>query len=283
MYENLVTIHNELLLNVADAKDVLQNATLTTFFPMRGAAYTGELMVIGRAVNGWASSWTPHDAVSEERRAEIIQEVVASSIREDGCPMKWVAEAWGRSRNEGYNSRTSAFWRTIRGIATSLLGKTDDWWSHLVWSDLYKVAPSEGGNPASRLIRAQAEQCKLHLAEELRVWRPKRILFLTGWAWAEAFVNSLGRKVTVVSKPCPDWSRPVHWTGTIELPDGNQPSVVVCVHPQGKAESRLVADVVGAFARPDGIATPSLPLSLQMPSGHPSELASRQPKCCSQL
>jgi len=45
---------------------------------------------------------------------------------------------------------------------------------------LYKVAPFSGGNPWTTLVLAELEACKHHLAEEMSLWTPKRILFLTG-------------------------------------------------------------------------------------------------------
>lgn len=75
-------IHDELLQSIGKAGHQLGRRELTTFFPMRGAAATGELMVVGRAVNGWAKKFTADEALVPERRAEIIQDVLRKAIRQ---------------------------------------------------------------------------------------------------------------------------------------------------------------------------------------------------------
>jgi hypothetical protein len=224
--QRLREIHDELLLSVAKARGRLAKRGLTTFFPMRGSAATGELMVIGRAVRGWQKSpWTADDAVDSERRAKIIQEVVDRSSTKDRCPMQWVNDAWGCPRKKGYNTHTSAFWRVIRSVSESIVGVGENWPSKLIWSDLYKVAPFKCGNPWARLIYAQIDACKRHLAEEVALWKPKRVLFLTGWDWAEQFIGYLGRPVGERRDGY------VQWSGKIELAFAQPVKTVVSVHP----------------------------------------------------
>jgi hypothetical protein len=239
----LCEIHDELLQAIAAARDRLRGRQLTTFFPMRGMSATGELMVVGRAVRGWQKKpWTAHDVVDAEFRARIIREVFNWSSPEDGCPMQWVNMARGRRKSKMYNSRSSAFWRVIGCVSQSIMGAGNDWPSKLIWSDLYKVAPFGGGNPGGRLIAAQFETCKRHLAEEISFWMPKRILFLTGWNWVESFLPALGRSVGERR------DGDIQWFGSLQLPDGNTPRVVVCVHPQGRKEAAIVQGIIQCFA-----------------------------------
>jgi hypothetical protein len=237
-------IHDELLLSVAEDHH-LEGCELTTFFPMRGSKAKGELMVVGRAVNKWSGMWTVEQAKIPERRKERIDEVVAKSSETiHRCPMQWVIDQWGREKC--YNTHRSAFWRVIRCVSRLLeIATDDDWPKSLIWSNLYKVAPYKGGNPSPALMSAQLEKCKLHLAGEVRLWTPKRILFLTGWDWAEPFVNSLDHVSRQERDAEVKW---VKWFGTVQVP-GNDSTVqvVVAVHPQGKKEAPIVKAIVESF------------------------------------
>lgn len=94
--------------------------------------------------------------------------------------------------NKGYNTKRSAFWRCIRGVVQGLgVADVEDagWSSHLVWSNLYKVSPAGGGNPKGVLRKVQFRGCAELLNSELRTYRPSRVLFATGFDWAEPFLK----------------------------------------------------------------------------------------------
>jgi hypothetical protein len=236
-------IHDELLQSVGAAHDRLgkRGLKLTTFFPMRGSAATGELMVVGRAVRGWQKdSWSAKEMLDPGRREEIIREVFDRSSGKDGCSMRWVNEAWGRHVKNEYNSLRSAFWRVICKVSKQIVGIGDDWPSKLIWSDLYKVAPHEGGNPWKSLCDAQLEDCKRHLAEEMDFWKPKRVLFLTGPNWLCPFLKDLG----ATGEPQDGL---VQWCGHRDRSDGSKTKIVVCVHPQGRNQDAVVKDIIQSF------------------------------------
>src|SRR5688572_25077364 len=86
----LIPIHDEILQAVAAAHQQLNGKRLTTFFPMRGLASTGELMVVGRAVNRWRNSWTAAEIVAPARRNEVLFDAVSKSKKADCCPLSWV-------------------------------------------------------------------------------------------------------------------------------------------------------------------------------------------------
>jgi hypothetical protein len=240
--ERLIAIHDELLQAVARAQHKLRGRELTTFFPMQGSASTGELMIVGRAVNGWSDNpWTAADAVDPSRRAEIIREVVERSTKSEYCPMGWVLARWGCK--EGYNTKKAAFWRVISSVSQSMLGRSDQWPSRLIWSNLYKVAPHITGNPWTGLMNTQQEACERHLVEEVHLWKPKRILFITGWNWARPFAERLGR---LAGEQRPER---VEWSGTIEIPgDNSTVRVVVSDRPEMRQEEPLVDLILRSFA-----------------------------------
>lgn len=171
--------------------------------------------------------------------------------------MEWVSQKWGAERIRGtidkwgaprtkpYNTKASAFWRAVGSVTQLFVGNDDGWPSKVIWSNLYKVAKYTGGNPSVGLRRAQQDACERHLVTEIRIWMPKRVLFLTGWDWARPFVEKLGA--------CGQLHHGhVQWSGRVDLPNRDAASIVVCVHPQGRRHAEIVKEIMDAFARING-------------------------------
>ena len=212
---------------------------LAGFCPLRGCRYQGELMVVGRAINGWRDEAClpkgPAGAGDLERIACELSKI----------SMSWVSRHW-QSRPPEYNTRRSAFWRVIRSVSLKLVAgaRDDDWPTHLVWSNLYKVAPWAGGNPPAALQHVQRDGCKKLLNLEISAFRPKRVLFLTGWNWAQQLVDvSPGMRqpagAQLVDKV---WDRPL-----ASEPGSPASRFVVAAHPRGKGDQRWTSEVLEAF------------------------------------
>ena len=217
---------------------------LVPFWPLRGAAYDGRLLVIGRSVNGWVDDWTPRQLRDEAVRRSAVARMRADAEPEEGCRMRWVTDLWGA--RDGYRTSRSAFWRVLRRILlsdpTGVDG--DHWSSHLVWTNLYKVSPGAGWNPGADLQRAQRRSAVELLGLEIEAFAPQRILALTG-GWIDPFADGLGLRVTrrsglvegvgeLMGRPC-----------------------VVAKHPMAKPEGLFVTEVLRGFAE------------LRVPIGHP--------------
>ncbi len=157
--------------------------------------------------------------------------------------MTWVTDRWSNSSSD-YNIKRSAFWRVIRavvsesGIANVAEGS---WPSHLVWSNLYKVAPADGGNPGSKLCDIQFSGCLSLIEMELSTYRPSHFLLLTGLGWAEPFLRHISPGFRRVSNSY------VEAIGQCSLDSGIVTRVIVAVHPQGKGDSRWVKEVMEAL------------------------------------
>ena len=221
---------------------------LAGFLAMQGNCYNGDLMVVGRAVNGWRRFAFPRDLADQSFRKEYASTVLKSVIGDrDQCPMNWVTK-----KNV---IAISAFWRVIRmaigGLSSQTLTK-DNWpprlrecWpSHLVWSNLYKLSPWEGGNPGGRLRSIQFAGCRDLLQLELNLYRPRRLLLLTGEGWAAPFLEALSPNDVGI-----DGFRYVERAGWLALADEGQAYFVVAPHPQGKPERPLTMEVLQAFQR----------------------------------
>jgi hypothetical protein len=217
---------------------------VTGFMAMVGDRYSGELMVVGRAVNGWdVPGRLPSSLTSSQIIEKFLTEIVSSATKRSakGCPMCWVTDP---VRPNDYNSRRSAFWRVIRRVIGELkIADTDDdtWPSYLLWSNLYKIAPKEGGNPTGFLRRIQFDTCALLFGKELEIFKPKRVLFLTGMGWAKPFVHLLMPAVAVLG------DHYVEATGKYGTEEVLPTVVVVAAHPGRKPEDAWVQEVVTAF------------------------------------
>ena len=141
---------------------------LQGFCALRGCRYQGELMVIGRACN-----W---EKLFEEPPDGDDWEEVASKLA------RWRMSPTSGARQPLQHNHVRVLPGRQAGDATQ-----EDWPTHLVWSNLYKVSPY-GKNPGAPLQRAQRDGCQRLLNLEIGTFRPKRVLFLTGWDWAEELV-----------------------------------------------------------------------------------------------
>jgi len=213
------------------------------FLASAGWKYDRNLMVLGRAPNGWASGASPEEVGSVAAAAEFAAASLNGVQQPTGGsgPMNWVADQWGS--NDDYNTARSAFWRVIREVFAGLSDDAEepwDWSDRLVWSNLYKLAPEEGGNPSETLCRLQFANCLRMFRHELETFWPRNVLILAGWDWASPFIE-----------PTCEWSS---GEGNVEAvaryrhDDGTLSKIVVAPHPQGRSESDLTQDIVAAFS-----------------------------------
>lgn len=229
----------KILAPVGAAAGQLPNDPLTGFLAIQGDCYKGDLMVIGRAVNGWTRGVSPQDLANHSSQKKHVKDVLQKEV----ClqQMNWVTKNWGAKC--GYNTKKSAFWRAIRGVTEGLniANNITLWSSYLVWSNLYKLSPADAGNPSGKLRRIQLPGCRDLLQLEIEIYRPTRLLLLTGSYWADPFLKTLGAETMNGLKQY------VRCAGLLPLPDGSQTRFVVACHPQGKPETNWIWEVLQIF------------------------------------
>ncbi len=211
------------------------NARLTPFWPIVGDDYSGDLVVIGRSVNGWIDEWPVGELREALTRVKVARAMRADAEPLDRCRMLWVTDLAGPTEHR-YNTNRSAFWRVLRDITFGLTGAAGrDWPSKLAWTNLYKVSPASGWNPGGDLQLAQRDEAVNLLRLELDTLKPRRILALTGRGWIQPFVGPLGASV--------DWQ-----TGLVEgvgvLGDA---TLIVARHPMRKPHVPFVREVMTAI------------------------------------
>jgi len=243
-----------ILYPVAEHADKLKTEPISGFLVARGQFYDGRLMVVGRATNGWETEeWKEGILPSELVQSGVIPSYANSVYHRSNagnpCPLKWVSDRWGQN-DKKYNTRRSAFWRVIRGVMIGLglaFDNQEDWPSYLVWSNLYKVAPTKAGNPGETLCRLQHDGCIRLLRLEVETYRPERILFLTDYQWwARPFLEQIGAHM----HESPN-TRQVRAAGRLEVDPTHSARVVVSTHPMRKPHQPWVNEAVAAFTSLD--------------------------------
>jgi hypothetical protein len=230
------TVFERTLQEVALAATDL-DVPLVPFWPLRGAAYDGRLLVIGRSVNGWVEDWTPRQLRDEAVRRSAVAWMRADAEPPDRCRMRWVTDLWDgphRVQHAPLGALARPSTHPARRLDPGGVD-ADHWSSLLVWTNLYKVSPGAGWNPGADLQRAQRRSAIELLALEIEAFAPTRVLALAG-NWIDPFAVGLGLRVTrrpglvervgeLMGRPC-----------------------VVAKHPMGKPEGAFVAEVLRGFA-----------------------------------
>lgn len=231
MNNQIKTIYQKLFDSLISSKYKGKDKKLCLFNAQVGNQYDKKLMIVGRAVNGWSNEFT----INNINNTELLSALDTPKTSE--CPLKWIINT--SNEDEGYNSNRSAFWRIAKKTAFHLNPKlsNDSWTSSIVWSNLYKIAPSAGGNPSDSLCDLQFQYCNKILQLEIELYKPKYILFLTGINWfngyleeKNSFENSLEYKY-------------IDATGTYL-----SSKIIIAKHPQGKPEDIFISELSRAFS-----------------------------------
>lgn len=217
---------------------------IVAFFPLEGGNYKHqrELMVVGRSPNGWLDGeYTPSSLTVSAEFDKMWEEVFTHKYGPED-PMALIRLDWNRPEAPFCRS---AFFRVAKGMMSELnsLNEDDeDWSSYLVWSNLFKIAPWDGGNPKVLMKRAQKPWCYEMLEQELMVYQPKRVLFMTGSSWADPFLEHLNFEEKKVPK-----GECIELCGKIELVGGFRTNAIVIPHPQSKLEQEPIEQATECF------------------------------------
>lgn len=231
------TIYEDLLNNLEKSKYKNRLQSLCCFSAQKGKLYNNNLMIVGRAVNGWGNDFRLNDI----HTCAIVKKLFSNASVQK-CPLEWVESSWGSTQD--YNTKKSAFWRVIKSLSQKInkLGSDDRWVSKLVWSNLYKIAPSAGGNPSDSLCDYQFDSCNELLKAEIEEYKPKCIVFFTGENWFNGF---LAENISLMPKSDSKW---VDASGTLSL-NGFRTKIIIAKHPQGKPEEEMFNDIIDALAQ----------------------------------
>jgi hypothetical protein len=174
--------YNELLRDISTHAQALPDE-VCLHWPMHEPSYTGRMLVVGQALNGWGHMCPPGDFVEAEIRAQQLAATRHSSEK-DGA-FGWMRrQVWSRP-----------FWKLARVAMDEMDVRLDQ----IAWSNLAKLSPAEGKNPWGELLWRQHALGGQMLRTEVAELDPEIVLIVSGRGYAEPFISGAGLT--------PGWSR----------------------------------------------------------------------------
>jgi len=249
----------------------------TSFTAVKGCKFDEQtkyrFMLVGRAINGWDEARFYDEGLSKEEfvssSLKNLFNDVSTHLPEREDRFDWISEiseegiAPTNQYRKGIDfseelilaepyylsmplwNYTMEVWCRLTGNAEKTAW-TQKWYEKIVWSNLYKVAPTMGGNPDEKLKALQLGVCKELLKTEIEEFKPTHILFVTGYSgWFENFNNLMGEEILFDRKA--EYNNYVEASGTWYLSDGKCASIVVAVRPERRNKDGYVEAVVSAF------------------------------------
>lgn len=222
--------------------ELLKLSDFSHFAAMKGVKYDNQnirLLVVGRAVNGWGQ-FSVNDRTSFGSDAEN---------KFNNQNFDWVkVNEYGALWNENdYFLTKSPFWRTIQTVWEGLSEQKETRWiDYIAWTNIYKVAPSDTGNPTTSMCKCQLETCKKILDTEIKVFNPTHILFITGWEWWFDQIIDLFEKTEFIENNKRGNSIFVEGTAIYKYDNKSIPVVVSC-RPEMRPEKEVSEQILKYF------------------------------------
>ena len=190
------------------------------------------LFFIGRATNGWGTD-------STESVDVLFDGDDNSRGFADPNQMSWL------ENHLSYNWQRSAFWRVISQVSQDYV--EGEWFNGITWSNLYKIAPYDGGNPSNRLRYAELPICQKILKSEIEILSPKFVILLTGKNWAKDFLPYLNGEKECSPIDTIEWGKNNKYL--INVYNFNEVYFLQTEHPQGKNEESHINAIVSIIEK----------------------------------
>jgi len=184
------------------------------------------LVFVGKAVNRWITNTDEVDLLFGDSDDNIF-------ALED--QMKWVVDREGN--HNGYNTKRSAFWRVVKRISNYYYPH-ENWYSHVAWTNLCKLAPYDGGNPNQGLYDQQLSSAQEILKHELEILSPRFVIMLTS-GWEHDFISYFNDNNDIDFIETVDWDE--YQTRICKI---NNTFFILSKHPQGKNENNSFNSIV---------------------------------------
>ena len=168
----------------------IRDKKLTSAPAFKGNLYdtaSVKIMFVGHAVNGW--EFETDNCINLEKTVETILKQnngLATLVKKEGFLYK------KKNGTEGYYKHiNSRFWRLIKKVLEQLEESDESnsikdekswyedaksWNEKIVWTNLYNVAPRDGGNPEDKMIKPCMEQYVEMLRLQLEQYKPDVVI-----------------------------------------------------------------------------------------------------------
>lgn len=254
--QNLMRAYEQLYHNTNVSKgykrngDTLFLTDLSHFVGRIGTKYNDsdvKLLVVGRAINGWTQLPT---ISAESFAANAVQQFKTE-------PLEWVYNESTHclGNGNGYLLNKSPFWRTSMNVWKIISGnpnfidtQNNKWTDYIAWTNLFKIAPYDAGNPTIAMCKNQLESCKKILVAEINILKPTHILFITGYdGWFKDFEKIFPSEFTTPQKNiCRGIGKNNIYAETTTIsPNGTK--IVVACRPEYRDEIAYIKDVCEKF------------------------------------
>jgi len=161
------------------------------FYPVLGKDFIKErsLLIVGQATNGWNPNFSVLNVLPDNIDTLVSEALNYSKEEEGKCALDWINNDWSK-----YKLYRSFFWNVTYKVVQEHYGRGDrDWNNIIAWSNLMKIAPTEGGNPDYAEREAQLESCSRLFQQEINDLKPKNVVIMTNLeTWAAPVLDRAG-------------------------------------------------------------------------------------------
>ena len=138
----------------------------------------------------------------------------------------------------------SAFFRVAGRVFSEYYG--DDWLSHVVYSNLYKVSRHKK-NPTDPECNVQLKYVKEIFEKEVETMSPKFVVLLTGENWAKVFLWHINGNEIPAPLETKKWADDYKYSLSVYKID--EVYYIVSEHPQGKKEDLHAEAILSIFEK----------------------------------
>ncbi|MBM3436330.1 MAG: hypothetical protein FJY07_08975 [Bacteroidetes bacterium] len=204
----------------------------SVFYPSFGIRRENkcDFLILGQATNGWSPNFRTSDEVISADLCQKSYEYSNCYCKErEHNPLDWVNVFWSKStyQNEISNNTCNEFYEksdyfTFHSFFWNVVYKTIcdhykfkdrrnswEWTKKMVWSNLYKIAPSNGYNPNDIEKEWQRKLSLGLIKQEIDELKPRFCIVLTNLSWWEPFQKIL--EPTIINKSETDEIHSVQW------------------------------------------------------------------------
>ncbi len=223
---------------------------LSHFVSMKGPLFDASdvrLLVVGRATYGWSSLPCETEQEFGDEANRKFNEVGFQWIvnPEDDF---YALHNKPDKEEKTYYLKSSSFWRVAYRIWCGLSDSNGEGFiKRIAWTNLYKLAPKDKGNPTKEMCKRQYKACKDIFEAEIKAYKPTHILIITDYdCWyAHSNYNFSGLFEDSQCRGSNYKDKNIFVEGTAKIKiEGKLVPVVITCRPEGRKEQDFVEEAL---------------------------------------
>lgn len=193
--------------NVLTKEPAFAKTKYDVFYPSCGSHNKNDIQFLfyGQATNGWDQNNLLLPSMNTFQIQKAIEYSNTLDKEGDLSPLDWVNRKWADYKLANFffpvayttintyrfkkaELHLNEFKKLYRDDSSWL--NDNSWCKHLVWSNLAKIAPHNGGNPNDTVWEHQSEISKQLFDKEIEEISPPYVILLTNWeSWAKYYLT----------------------------------------------------------------------------------------------